>query len=121
MKFWLVCVVLLFFGSEATQWLGQMPWLSGVELSLPMTIFGGIGLAIASNYAVLSGRRQPGLETLLSREPSEAIAPQAVPPSSQAGDGLPTDPLVSSSAKPGAIASKGGSISFEIKQQPSGR
>ncbi|MEO1068280.1 MAG: hypothetical protein AAFW95_04070, partial [Cyanobacteria bacterium J06638_6] len=66
-------------GSEATQWLGQIPWLNSVELSLPMAIVGGIGLAIASNYALLSGRHRPGLGTAVGREATAAIAPQSVP------------------------------------------
>jgi hypothetical protein len=120
MKFWLVCVVLLFLGSEATQWLGQIPWLTSVELSLPMTIVGGIGLAIASNYALLSGRHRPGLGTAVSRESSTAIAPQTAPPA-QSGNALPTTPSINPSPQPAAIATKTESISFEIKKQISGR
>ena len=50
MKLWLVCFLIQFLGAEAAQWLGQLPWMASLELSLPLTVMGGVGLAIASNY-----------------------------------------------------------------------
>lgn len=103
MKLWLVCFLILFFGAEAAQWLGHLPWVGSVELSLPLTIAGGVGLAIASNYrywrssgSVVARPEQPPLPP-----PSPAVV--APPPA------LPK------------VSRKPDTISFEIKKpQPKG-
>ncbi|HZG39511.1 MAG TPA: hypothetical protein VEZ50_12585 [Nodosilinea sp.] len=100
MKLWLVCFLILFFGAEAVQWLGHLPWVSSAELSLPLTIAGGIGLAIASNY-----RHWPSLgATPTQPEPSPLPNPTPAP-----------SPTVEPPAQP-PQARKGDTISFEIKK-----
>jgi len=104
MKLWLVCFLLLFCVAETAQWLGQLAWFNSVELSLPLTIAGGVGLAIASNYATLFGRSWPG-----------AIAPKpASPPLSSAVP--PPSPTVAAPVKTTQTSRKGDTISFEIKK-----
>lgn len=105
MKLWVVCFLILFFGAEAAQWLGQLPWLSSVELSLPLTVAGGIGLAIASNYVALFGRHWPSLG-------ANAAEPDSLPPP-------PAQPTGTLAAPPQTIR-KGDSISFEIKKPERG-
>lgn len=100
MKLWLVCFLLLFGIAETAQWLGQLAWFGSVELSLPLTIAGGVGLAIASNYATLFGRSQPG-----------AIAPKPAPPPA-----TPPIPPVAAATKATQASRKGDTISFEIKK-----
>lgn len=74
MQLWLVCFLLLFFGAEGLQWLGQMPGLGAVDLSVPGMVLGGIGLAIASNY-----RHQHRKPPLPPDGPRQAEAPPASP------------------------------------------
>jgi hypothetical protein len=97
MKLWLVCFLLLFFAAETAQWLGQLAWVSSVELSLPLTVAGGIGLAIASQHS-----RWPGLGAS-SAKPEPPPVPTATPP--------PASP-----APPPKASHKGDTISFEIKK-----
>ncbi|MBE9068212.1 hypothetical protein IQ260_16295 [Leptolyngbya cf. ectocarpi LEGE 11479] len=47
MQFWAVGVVCLYVGIGLFNWVTGLHWLA--EFSLPMSILGGIGLAIASN------------------------------------------------------------------------
>lgn len=101
MKLWLVCFLILFFGAEAAQWLGQLPWVGSAELSLPLTVVGGIGLAIASNYRSWATFSTP------PAKPETAIKPVPPPPTST----TVTAPLPSSQA-----SRKGDTISFEIKK-----
>ncbi len=102
MKLWLVCFLILFFGAEAVQWFGQLPWVSGVELSLPLTVVGGIGLAIASNRGALFGRNWP------------TFGP---PPAKSADLPLPSPtPPVVAPVKPAKASHKADTISFEIKK-----
>ncbi|TVQ07055.1 MAG: hypothetical protein EA368_15420 [Leptolyngbya sp. DLM2.Bin27] len=101
MKFWLVCFLLLFFAAETAQWLGQLAWVGSAELSLPLTVAGGIGLAIASNY-----RRWPSLEAP-STKPEPPPLPTAMPPT------------VAPAPLPKARR-KGDTISFEIKKPDQG-
>jgi len=96
MKLWLVCFLLLFGVAETAQWFGQLAWFGSVELSLPLTIGGGVGLAIASNYATRFSRRWPG-----------AIAPKPAP--------SPLPP-VAAPVKATQASRKGDTISFEIKK-----
>ena len=104
MKLWLVCFLLLFGVAETAQWFGQLAWFGSVELSLPLTIVGGVGLAVASNYATLFGRSQPG-----------AIAPKPAPPPA-----TPPIPPVAAPAKATQASRKGDTISFEIKKPERG-
>jgi hypothetical protein len=97
MKLWLVCFLLLFFAAETAQWLGQLAWVSSVELSLPLTVAGGIGLAIASNY-----RREPS-PRLSSAKPEPSPLPTPTP--------KPVAPV-----PPPKARHKGDTISFEIKK-----
>lgn len=101
MKLWLVCFLILFFGAEAAQWLGHLSWLSGVELSLPLTVAGGIGLAIASNY-----HRWP----TFSPPPAQPKPPPLHSPTSQ------PSPTVATPAKDAKVSRKADTISFEIKK-----
>lgn len=98
MKLWLVCFLILFFGAEAVQWFGQLPWVSRVELSLPLTVLGGIGLAIASNY-----RNWP-----TSAPPAAPPEPPPLP--------SPTPQPGSAAATPAKVSRKADTISFEIKK-----
>ncbi|HIK37758.1 MAG: hypothetical protein NZ901_12210 [Geminocystis sp.] len=52
MRFWLVTVLLLFALSQLLMWLRQF------FTPLPLYIFGGAALAIASNYYLLRGEEQ---------------------------------------------------------------
>ncbi len=97
MKLWLVCFLLLFGVAETAQWFGQLAWFGSVELSLPLTIGGGVGLAIASNYAPRFSRRWPG-----------AIAPKPPAP--------PPLPPVAAPVKATQASRQGDTISFEIKK-----
>ncbi len=102
MKLWLVCFLLLFCVAETAQWFGQLAWFGSVELSLPLTIGGGVGLAIASNYATRFSRRWPG--AIAPKPPAPPPLPSTVPPPS---------PTV---AAPVKATRKGDTISFEIKK-----
>ncbi len=100
MNLWLVCFFILFFGAETAQWLGQLPWLGSMELSLPLTVVGGIGLAIASNYRNWS-TADPG------RPPTETpLPPVAAPPS----------PPANIAPVPPPVSRRTDTISFEIKK-----
>ena len=55
MKLWIVCFVMLFGAFELYQWICQVSGFSDAQLSLPIAVAGGIGLAIASNYDRASG------------------------------------------------------------------
>lgn len=106
MKLWLVCFLILFCGAETAQWLGQLPWVSGVELSLPLTVVGGVGLAIASNYGALFGRNWPTFGTLAAK-PETPPLPGTTPPPRPPADKPVNVPQTSR---------KAGTISFEIKK-----
>ncbi|MBD2232972.1 hypothetical protein [Phormidium tenue] len=98
MKLWLVCFLILFFGAEAVQWFGHLPWVSSVEPSLPLTLLGGIGLAIASNY-----RNWPTF--------GPAPKPEDPPlPSS------PPSPSIATPVNTPKVSRKADTISFEIKK-----
>lgn len=100
MKLWLVCFFILFFGAEAIQWLGHLSWVSNVELSLPLTIVGGIGLAIASNY-----RNWP----TLGPTPAKPKAPPLPNPT-------PPIPTIATPVNAPRVSHKADTISFEIKK-----
>jgi hypothetical protein len=99
MKLWLVCFFILFFGAETAQWLGQLPWLGNAELSLPLTIAGGIGLAIASNY-------RPSPKANL---PAPTVPPQPTAPLAPRGSEVAPVP-------PPPMQPKASTISFDIKR-----
>jgi hypothetical protein len=101
MKLWLVCFLILFFGAEAVQWFGQLPWVSNVELSLPLTVLGGIGLAIASNY-----RNWP----TFGPPPAQPESPPLPSPTPQPRATM-TTPVNASK-----VNRKADTISFEIKK-----
>lgn len=101
MKLWLVCFLILFFGAEAVQWFGHLPWVSSVELSLPLTVLGGIGLAIASNY-----RNWPAF----SPPPAQPKSPPLPSPTPQ------PSPTIATPAKAPKVSRKADTISFEIKK-----
>jgi hypothetical protein len=101
MKLWLVCFLILFLGAEAAQWLGQLPWIGGVELSLPLTVMGGVGLAIASNY------RHGSRVDPLPPPPEPSPLPSIMPPPSP-----PAEPPVPSPQ----ASRRADTISFEIKR-----
>ncbi len=106
MKLWLICFLVLFFGAEAAQWLGHLPWVSRVELSLPLTVAGGIGLAIASNYIALFGRSWP---TFSPRPTKAADPPLPIPPA-------PPTLTAAAPVKSSKASRKADTISFEIKK-----
>lgn len=111
MKLWLVCFLILFFGAEAFQWLGEVPWVSSVELSLPLTVLGGIGLAIASNH-----RQWIDLTALVNDRTQGAIAPNLDlldPDNAPLAAVQPPEPK----AKSAQPSQKPNSISFEIKKR----
>ncbi|HSM81697.1 MAG TPA: hypothetical protein VLS96_08425 [Nodosilinea sp.] len=101
MKLWLVCFVLLFIGAETAQWLGQLPWVSSVELSLPLTLLGGVGLAIAST----TSRHWPSLGS--NPPPAKAPLPHPTPAPTAA---------ISSPAPAPQPPPQTDSISFKIKK-----
>lgn len=106
MKLWLVCFLILFFGAEAVQWFGHLPWVSSVELSLPLTVAGGIGLAIASNYVALFGRNWPTFSPLPTKAAEPPLPSPAAPPTL----------TVTASVKSSKASRKADTISFEIKK-----
>jgi hypothetical protein len=106
MKLWLVCFLMLFLGAETAQWLGKLPWVSSVELSLPLTVVGGIGLAIASNYSTLFGRHWSTFGPTPAK-PETPPLPNTVPQPS---------PTVAVAVKPSKSSRNGDTISFEIKK-----
>lgn len=101
MKLWLVCFLILFLGAEAAQWLGQLPWMASIELSLPLTVIGGIGLAIASNY-----RHWPRLGPLPPSPEPSPLPSTLSPPSPTAEPPVPAP----------KASRKADTISFEIKR-----
>ncbi|MGG6238127.1 hypothetical protein ACQ4N7_05760 [Nodosilinea sp. AN01ver1] len=101
MKLWLVCFLILFFGAETAQWLGQLPWVGSAELSLPLTVVGGIGLAVASNY-----RHWPGLGAIAAKAEAPPLPTASPPPST----------TVAASVPPPKGSRRTNSISFEIKK-----
>ena len=101
MKLWLVCFLILFFGAETVQWLGHLPWISSVQLSMPLTIAGGIGLAVASNY-----RHWPSLGARV--EKAESPLPKAPPPPAT---------TVAASPSPPKADRRADTISFVIKKR----
>jgi hypothetical protein len=101
MKLWIVSFLLLFFAAETAQWLGQLPWLNGLELSTPLTILGGVGLAIASNSSHRSKRPLPD-SGVTAPKPPEA------PPTPQLGAPSP--------APQPTVGRQANTISFEIKK-----
>ncbi|WP_194026721.1 hypothetical protein [Nodosilinea sp. LEGE 07298] len=105
MKLWLVCFLILFFGAETAQWLGQLPWVSSIELSLPLTVVGGIGLAIASNYRHWSSR--------------SAIAVKSEPPPLPTAAPPPSTEVAAPAPAPN-LNRKPSTISFEIKKPQRG-
>ncbi|HEY9878010.1 MAG TPA: hypothetical protein V6D29_06115 [Leptolyngbyaceae cyanobacterium] len=104
MNLWLVCFFLLFLGAEGLQWIGQVGGLGEIDLSWTMTVLGGVGLAIASNYRF---SRQPissqPQETVISNSPAQTATAQPLPDASQPPF---QESKSSAQAKP--------SISFEI-------
>ncbi|MGB3199970.1 MAG: hypothetical protein WBA99_03655 [Nodosilinea sp.] len=101
MKLWLVSFLILFFGAEMAQWLGHLPGLGRIELSLPLTVLGGIGLAIASNY-----RPWPSLDPNADTAKSVPL-PTATPSPS---------PPAAASPPPRVSRKATDTISFEIKR-----
>lgn len=110
MKLWLVCFILLFSAAKGLQWLGQFSWVSGAELSLPLVIVGGLGLAIASNASTWKAL---GLLAAPPARPDAAARPPVVTASP------PVNPPSPSPVSPNAlkeIAKPAASISFDIRK-----
>jgi hypothetical protein len=121
MKLWLVSFLILFFGAEAIQWVLQFHWFSGVELSLPVVIIGGIGLAIASNYRQFQALGLlpeifPASDMPVSQDRSPEPLPESKPP--QVTTSQPAV-VAASRKKEHSISfkvSKPKPVSFEIKK-----
>ncbi len=47
MQFWAICIVCVYVGLGVFNWVTGLHWLA--EFSLPLSVLGGVGLAIASN------------------------------------------------------------------------
>ncbi|MDJ0702579.1 MAG: hypothetical protein QNJ46_04795 [Leptolyngbyaceae cyanobacterium MO_188.B28] len=85
MKLWVVCFIILFGSFELYQWIGQFSWFSDAQVSLPLTVAGGIFLAIASNYDRISGLpfnplsdRTPQSNPLSPPQPAPTAPPKAL-------------------------------------------
>jgi len=121
MKLWLVSFLVLFFGAEAIQWFAHLHWFSGVELSLPVVVIGGIGLAIASNYRQFQAlgllpEMFPNRELPSTPEPSTATATEAAPPPVEE---TPAAATTNSRTKENSISfeiRKPKPVSFEIRR-----
>lgn len=107
MKLWLVCFLVLFFGAEAVQWFSHLPWMSGVELSLPLTVMGGIVLAIASNHGALFGRDRPTFGPPPAQPETPPLPNSPLPP---------PNPKVATPVRGEKANRKVDTISFEIKK-----
>ncbi len=103
MKFWLVCFLILFAAAEGLQWLGQFAWLGSMDLSHPLVIGAGIGLAIASNYSP-QGRLTKSLPLQSTAKPCDSANPSPAQ----------TMPAPTTARPPSP--SKSSSISFEIRK-----
>ncbi|MFM7470380.1 MAG: hypothetical protein LVS60_02815 [Nodosilinea sp. LVE1205-7] len=101
MKLWLFCFLLIFFTVEGWQWLGHTLWFSQLDLSLPLVVGAGIGLAIASNL----GHRQSSQSPPSPQAESLVVAADS---STEPGGDRP-----GSTIRP-QPASSSPSISFEI-------
>ncbi|MEO1402555.1 MAG: hypothetical protein AAFV72_15105 [Cyanobacteria bacterium J06635_1] len=106
MRFGLICFLALFLGTELVQWVTHLPWLGEFELSLPLALLGGSGLAIASNYKRLNGL----LPQTQTGQPDAIIAPNLTASSPAASSTNPT----LSPPPPSQAASS--SISFKINK-----
>lgn len=105
MRLWLLCCGVMFAVAQGYQWLIQQTWWTEVQLSLPWTVMGGLGLAIASN---MRGFRR---SFTASQSPtSPQVAPTASPTAPEAATQSPQTACQTSAtpAKP--------SISFEISR-----
>ncbi|MEM9904189.1 MAG: hypothetical protein AAF921_04105 [Cyanobacteria bacterium P01_D01_bin.44] len=111
MRFGLICFLALFFGTELVQWVTHLPWLSEFELSLPLALLGGSGLAIASNYKQLNGLLPPPQ----AGQPDTAIAPNpaASSPATSHSAAPSTKPALSPQSPSQPSSS---SISFKINK-----
>ncbi|MGD1853946.1 MAG: hypothetical protein ACFB2W_06800 [Leptolyngbyaceae cyanobacterium] len=47
MQFWAICIVCIYVGIGLFNWVSGLHWLA--EFSLPLSVLGGLGLAIASS------------------------------------------------------------------------
>ncbi|MEO0457570.1 MAG: hypothetical protein AAF152_13465 [Cyanobacteria bacterium P01_A01_bin.114] len=115
MRFGLICFLVLFLSTEFVQWVTHLAWLGGsIDLSLPLALLGGGGLAIASSYKhafVTPAQSVPPTPTeAVPAEafPTEAISTEAFPPEAVPGKTAPTQ-----LADPSEDSSKS-SISFKI-------
>jgi hypothetical protein len=115
MKLWLVSFLILFFGAEAAQWFAHLHWFSGVELSLPAVVIGGIGLAIASNYRQFQAL---GLLPDYFSE-SEQPSPEDAPRSTNLRASTLLRSVETPSTKATVLRKKENSISFEIRKPKS--
>ena len=111
MKLWLVSFLILFFGAEAVQWVLQFHWFSGVELSLPVVVMGGIGLAIASNY-----RQFQALGLLPEFFPNPELPSPTEPATTTSREATPPQPAETPAAAATDSRTKEDSISFEIRK-----
>jgi hypothetical protein len=111
MKLWLVSFLILFFGAEAVQWVLQFHWFSGVELSLPVVVMGGIGLAIASNY-----RQFQALGLLPEIFPNRELPSTPKPSAPTSTESTLPQPVETPAAATTNSRTTENSISFEIRK-----
>jgi hypothetical protein len=128
MKLWLVCFFALFFGAESIQWFSQLHWFSGVELSLPMVLVGGAGLAIASNYRYLQSLGlfpEPASRLSSPASPQPPTSLESSKPASACDQlGATTaarDPQSGQTGPSGQVPVPDKSISFKIHKPPRSR
>jgi hypothetical protein len=104
MRFGLVCFVLIFLGTEFFQWVMHLTWLSEVELSFPLMLLAGVGLAIASNTKRLKPR---------SVQP---VKPNPPPLASPAKPIHAPPKMTPAPTQVASIGSAAGSISFKVRK-----
>ena len=85
MQFWAVCFVGLYVGVQLFNWVTGLHWLA--DFSLPLSILGGLGLAIASAPATHTNQsasatsdRMPAPQTDPQSEPQPSEKPASPAP-----------------------------------------
>lgn len=110
MRFGLICFLVLFLSTEFVQWVTHLAWLGGsIDLSLPLALLGGGGLAIASRYK--HSFVTPAQS--VSPTPTEAVPAEAFPTETISTEAVLGKTAPTQLADPSEDSSKS-SISFKI-------